>query len=264
MNNRLVIVTGASGALGHCYVQHFLSEENTTCVAMARSRLETQASYYQINLLNREDSAQIIYGLDFTLFSDVILIHAVGQFKYEGSDGIPDVDFDQDGIDDEVLASNYDTFVNIAAPIVEKITQQHQKGREMTLALCAFGSITDKYKLPFWQSYTHSKNVLRRFIQDTIKSSPLEGRVRGRFINVSTTNTGNENKLRPFATEIDRKFWLQPEKIVSESMQPIECLHPLWQEIDMYEAIPGFDPKDYFCNHEKIKAKWERQMGTIN
>lgn len=44
-------------------------------------------------------------------------------------------------------------------------------------------------------------------------------------------------------------------------MGVIENLHPLWQEIDIYENLPGFDPESYYKNIEKIKEKWERQMG---
>ena len=43
MNSKLVIITGASSAVGKGFVDHFLPEENTTCVEVSRSPMETEA-----------------------------------------------------------------------------------------------------------------------------------------------------------------------------------------------------------------------------
>ena len=85
--------------------------------------------------------------------------------------------------------------------------------------------------------------------------------IRGRFINVSTIDTGNENKLRPNVSHEEKQYWLKPEKIVFQSMAVIESLQPLWQEIDVYEILPGFTPEEYYNDYQTIKEKWRRQMG---
>lgn len=189
------------------------------------------------------------------------MIHGVGKFKYESECEIAALGTTEAEIDDEIFSSNYHTFVNIAEPLIKKLNQEHNQGSQTTLALCGFGSITDKYKIPFWRSYTYAKDSLREYIKELAKSKEWRGLIRGRFINVSTTYTGNENKLRPYATVEEKKYWLKPETIVDRAIAPLESLNPLWQEIDVYEPLPGFKPQEYYTNFQEIKSKWQRQTG---
>ncbi|NEQ78598.1 MAG: hypothetical protein F6K23_39785, partial [Okeania sp. SIO2C9] len=64
------------------------------------------------------------------------------------------------------------------------------------------------------------------------------------------------------ATTQEKRYWLKPEKIVKQSIGFLERLTPLWQEIDIYEPLPGFDPQAYYRNYKTIRNKWERQMGV--
>ena len=261
MNTRLVIVTGASGAVGNSFIEHFLQQDNTECVAVSRSPMKTEALHLQADLLDRESIQREITKLDLTNIDDVILIHGVGKFKYENECEISALGTTEAEIDDEIFSSNYHTFVNIAEPLIKKLNQEHKQGLQTTLALCAFGSITDKYKIPFWRSYTYAKDSLREYIKELARSPEWRGLIRGRFINVSTTDTGNENKLRPYATAEEKKYWLKPETIVTKSIAYLENSTPLWQEIDVYEPLPGFKPQEYYTNYQKIKTKWQRQTG---
>jgi NADP-dependent 3-hydroxy acid dehydrogenase YdfG len=257
---KLVIVTGASGVIGTCYLNYFLTQKNTTCIGISRSALALPVSHLKIDLLNSAAVTRAIQQLDLSAVSQIFLIHAVGRFKYEGRDGKPAVDHDQDGIDDEVFSSNYDTFINVVKPLLKKLATASDI---TTLTLCAFGSIADKYELPFWASYTHSKNALRTFIQKVIDAKETQNIVRGRFINVSTTDTGNERLLRPYADDEERKYWLKAEKIVEQSVDYIENPDSLqWLEIDIYEPVAGFVPEEYYGNYEAIENKWNRQMGA--
>ena len=261
MNNRLVIVTGASGAVGNSFITHFLQEENTDCVAVSRSPMEIDALHFQVDLLEQKSIEKEMNKLDLANIDDVILIHGVGQFKYENECEKKSGATTEAEIDEEIFSSNYHTFINIAEPIINKIHKKHNRGSQTTLALCGFGSISDKYKIPFWRSYTYAKDTLREYIKKMAKSKEWKGLIRGRFINVSTTDTGNENKLRPYATADDKKYWLKPEKIVKNSIASLENLTPLWQEIDIYEPVPGFNPYEYYTNHQQIQSKWQRQTG---
>ncbi|MDJ0552858.1 MAG: SDR family NAD(P)-dependent oxidoreductase [Microcoleaceae cyanobacterium MO_207.B10] len=265
MNTRLAIVTGAGGAVGSSYLKHFLKQENTKCVALSRSNLEaTEVIQFKVDLLDEKKTREAIEKLDLSGISDLILVHGVGKFKYEDLESLPHLNQDRHKIDNEVFLSNYHTFVNVVNPLVEKLNKEHQSGQKITLALCGFGSISDKYKIPFWRSYTYAKDTLRQYIKDLAKSEEWKGLIRGRFINVSTTDTGNENKLRPNVTVEEKQYWLKPEKIVAQSMPVIESLQPLWQEIDVYEILPGFNPEEYYNDYQTIKQKWERQMGLIS
>ena len=261
MNAKLVIVTGASGAVGNSFIEHFLQEENTSCVAVSRSPMATEALHCQADLLDRQSVEQHIAQLDLSNIDDVILIHGVGKFKYESECEVASSGATGAEVDEEIFSSNYHTFVNIAEPLTTKLNQAHGQGAKTTLALCGFGSITDKYKIPFWRSYTYAKDSLRDYIKKLAKSPEWQGLIRGRFINVSTTDTGNENKLRPYATAEEKKYWLKPKTVVNKAIAPLESLTPLWQEIDIYEPLPGFSPQEYYNNHEEIQAKWQRQTG---
>ncbi|MEC4853908.1 MAG: SDR family NAD(P)-dependent oxidoreductase, partial [Jaaginema sp. PMC 1079.18] len=220
MKTRMAIVTGASGAVGACYVKHFVQEKNTKCVAISRSNLETtEIIQFKVDLLDDIKTREAIEQLDLSEISDLILVHGVGKFKYEDLESLPHLKRDRHQIDDEVFSSNYHTFVNVVNPLVEKLNEEHQCGRKTTLALCGFGSISDRYKIPFWRSYTYAKDTLRKYIKDLAKSEDWKGLIRGRFINVSTTDTGNENKLRPNATVEEKQYWLKPEKVVDCSIE---------------------------------------------
>lgn len=262
MNSRLVIITGANGAVGNCFVKHFLQEKRTNCVAVSRSPMVTDALHCQVDLLDSKATEQAINQLEFAGFSDVMVIHGVGKFKYENECTQESRNYTHSKVDQEIFQSNYHTFVNVVKPLVEKLNREHQQGYQTRLALCGFGSITDKYKIPFWRSYTYAKDTLRDYIKDLATSQEWRGMIRGRFINVSTTDTGNENKLRPKATTQEKKYWLKPEKIVKQSIGFLERLTPLWQELDVYEPLPGFDPQAYYRNYNTIRNKWERQMGV--
>lgn len=66
MNYRLVIVTGASGAVGNSFIQHFLQADNTNCVAVSRSPMKTEAYHCQADLLDRESVETEIEKLDLS------------------------------------------------------------------------------------------------------------------------------------------------------------------------------------------------------
>ena len=256
---RLVIVTGANGAVGRSYIEHFIQEKDTSCIAISRGFMDTKATHYKADLMDPVSTRKAVEQFDLSDVSIAILIHAVGKFKYE-----PNNDKKEEKvIDEEVYSSNYQTFLNIASPLVERVEEEHKKQKKTSLVLCAFGSITDKYKIPFWHSYTSAKNDLREYIKTLAESESWQGLVRGRFINVSTTDTGNENLLRPNATEEEKKYWLKPFTVVEESKEAIEQIFPVWQEIDIFVNMPGFSPEEYYGNNEKIKAKWMKQTGYI-
>ncbi|NES71281.1 MAG: KR domain-containing protein, partial [Okeania sp. SIO2D1] len=81
MNTRMAIVTGASGAVGACYVKHFVQEKNTKCVALSRSKLEsTKVIQFKVDLLDEKGTREAIEQLDISQVSDLILVHGVGKF----------------------------------------------------------------------------------------------------------------------------------------------------------------------------------------
>ncbi len=248
---KLVIVSGATGTFGRAYLEYFKGQPNTRCVSITRTLFgEHGIQNILTDLLDAESVADHISNLSLADISEVVLVHPVGKFKFE-KDGLPDGDCDGDGIDDEVYNSNVLTFQNIATPLLKRIEAE---GRPVPVLFCAFGSISDKYKIKFWNSYTESKNILRKWLGELVCNNP--GKVRGLFINVSTTNTTNENILRPFA---DKEKWLSPEEVVERSVPFIESAHE-WKEVEVYKPASGFGP-EYYLDTKRVLEKWNTEMG---
>ena len=73
MNTQLAIVTGAGGAVGSCYLKHFLKQENTKCVALSRSHLETtDVIQFKVDLLDEKRTREAIKQLDLSEVNDLI------------------------------------------------------------------------------------------------------------------------------------------------------------------------------------------------
>lgn len=255
MKKTIAIITGITGSLGKAYLERLKSNPRYFCVGISRRHVKTKyagVNYQVADLLDRPSIKEIVSGLDFSKYKDVILIRPIGMFRFE-KDKRPLRDLSREGIDKEVYASNVTTFENMYREISDKM-KKDCKGKTK-LTLCAFGSISDRYNIPYWNSYTRSKNILRRLIKRTIDLSK-KMTIRGVFINVSTTDTGNENKLRPSG---NKTYWLSSKEIVEHSMKVILKSRRSWNEINIYKHNPNFDIT-WYTNHENVLERWERQM----
>jgi len=245
----LAIVTGANGALGKAYLEQFATLPNVRSVGITRERKnEIPGVEYRhgVDLLEAHTVREAIYSLGCEYARRILLIHPVGKFKFEETP--------PQEIDPEVLLSNMDTMVNSVQTIMHRL-------REATLTVCCFGSVSDKYDVPFWRSYTSAKNEVRsslRTLSSLFPGKATSRKVRSIMVNVSTTATGNENLLRPNA---DTSYWLQPKKIVEQSLPLLMAeTGGGYQEIDVIEEKPGFDPAEYYGNPDRILEKWTREM----
>ncbi|MBS3061012.1 MAG: SDR family oxidoreductase [Candidatus Diapherotrites archaeon] len=239
---RMVIVTGANGALGKAYVDFFEAQPATVCVGISRKAAQTKnpnTTYLQADLSDPRQVEQEMRKLPLSDVHEIVLVHAVGKFKL---DPRKEKEFDR-----EVWESNVDTFRNVSRALLFRVRQQSKRP---LVTLCAFGSVSDKYNIFAWRSYTAAKNYLRALMQ---KLSRLEKntKIRGVFVNVSTVKTQNEEKLRPFA---DQRFWLSPEEIVKRSAETIQ--NPAsWTELDVIKPRPGFDER-YYRDPSRVARKW--------
>jgi short-subunit dehydrogenase len=255
MDKKLVIITGASGRLGNAYLDYFATKCEFDVVAISRSdeyQGKLTITTITADLLDQKRVSEEIRKIDFEKYKKVYLIHPVGKFKFQ-KNGTPEFDDDNDGIDDEVLHSNVVTLENILTSIMGRL-----KGTRIAITVCAFGSISDRYNIPFWSSYSRSKNILRSILRDLTKKTISKHNISALFVNVSSVDTGNENKLRPQA---DKKYWLKPEKIAQDSLlQLLDEGFSGYNEIDIYNPVPNFDV-NYFQNNEYILRKWLKEMG---
>ena len=255
---KLVVITGANGALGKAYIQKFSHIDDYKCVAVSRTKTESKhENVIYIENTDLLDAYKVKTEIDkkvpIAICDEILFIHPVGRFKFERWQR-PEIDNDKDGIDDEVYASNCTTFLNVEEPLSLFASQE---GSIDDFAVCGFGSVSDRYKVPFWLSYSKAKDVLRQNISTLARQNGKNLKVRGVFINVSSVNTENENKLRPNA---DKTYWLSPSEIVDDSFDILTQKQRIRNvEMDVFKYIPGFDPEIYY-SPQVVWDRWMHEM----
>lgn len=248
MQNKIFIVTGASGKLGLSFIDE-LKNRGEKVISLTRKQVEIKSTkVYQADLLDENETTAAINKIQFENLEEIYLIHAVGTFKFHKNDS-DILDINGDGIDDEVYAMNVLTLKNVLKSL---LAQRHPSAK---IRVCAFASVSDKYNVPFWNSYTRSKNIVREYLRELCDLAHIQALV----VNVSTVDTGNENGLRPNA---DKTYWLQPSEIVVRVLPELIDLST-YKEIDVIKEKPGFDP-NYYLDHEAILRKWEKEMKKVN
>lgn len=249
--HNIVIVSGSTGDLGRAYLNYYSKRKDTISYAIARREEEKplrDIKYLISDLENPIITKENIQKIPLDNANEVLFIHPVGKFKFEKY-GIPEIDDIQDGIDDEILKSNVDTFHNIVRPLIE----EREKCGIIPLKLVAFGSLSDPYHVPWWGSYTKSKLILRREMRELTRREPS---VKSVFVNLSSVKTSNENKTRPYA---DTKYWISPEEVVAKSVQTIEKTQQPYLEIDIFNPSPKYH-SGYYQNFDELRKKWLREM----
>lgn len=237
----LFIIAGSNGAIGKAYLDHLTSEGNR-CIAIARGKhlySWPNTTTLSGDLLDRRRSEEIINSIDLTGIDHVVLIHTVGKFNFELSLGSDSKD---------VWESNVVTFQNLADPLLLRT-------RELGISVkfVALGSPSDPYHVPFWQLFTEAKDAVRAAIK---RHALNHSKVQGLVVNISSTKTANEEKLRPFA---DTSSWLTPEEVVQNSIKDISKSDgPLYQEIQVIKPNPNFN--NYYADTDAIYKKWMYEM----
>lgn len=236
---RTVVVAGVSSDLGPYYLERFRSTPGTKCIAVSR-RLPAErlsgVEYVQSDLSRQNGWGAVLSNRA----DEFVLVHLAGMFRFEPN-GVGN-DHDGDGIDDLVKAANYDTLLHSAGPVLDVIARS--PGNPL-LRICSFGSVSDKYDVPFWRSYTRSTNLARRYVRT------LSGLGSGLFVNTSTIDTESARSLNPNG---DKTYWLRPEEVVDATLSDILELRG-WLEVDVYRKRPGFDPARHY-GREAVAERW--------
>jgi len=245
-NKKLVLIAGASAGIGRAYFDHYIRQKNIICYGIGR-KSSNNTHHIKADLLDKEHAESVAKNLNPENVSSILYMHLIGLDKFE-PEGIPEIDEDKDGIDDRVLASNFETFKNLAVPLIAKAQEYNKR-----IHIVNVGSISDIYKVMFWQSFSRAKDEIRRFM----KEQPPE--LFSTFLNVSSVATDFEKYGRPYA---DTRYWLRPEELVSRSLSIIErdTTASRYIEVDIFNPDPNFR-SDYFTNLPELLKKWKHDMG---
>ncbi len=242
----LVIIAGASRGLSKTYLDHYAQQPNTNCIGISRTRNKHSVV---LDLLQSSEAFAFVEGLSLRGINRIIYIHGIGIDKFEPK-GIAFLDADGDGIDDEVYQSNVLTFLHVAEPLMAKTSHLR-----IPLTICNIGSVGDIYNVPFWQSFTRSKNILRKYMK--ANTLPL---IKSLFFNVSSTlDEAGEKYGRPLA---DTTYWLDARDLVKNSVQYLDAfdMKTGHMELDFFKPCPWYR-KDYFINLPALYQVWQRDMG---
>ncbi len=248
MERELYIVTGATGRLGAAFAEELLKTGQNVIGLSRKSAGNADFKIVGADLLDENSTSEAVGQMDLQRYSKLIVIHAVGKFKFE-KHANDITDKDQDGIDDEVYRTNVVTLENL----LRAFFQKDKICNEITI--CTFASVSDRYNIPFWNSYTKAKNFLRKYLEELAAA----GKARALMVNVSTIDTGNENLLRPHA---DKTYWLRPEDVASKTLAEIKTDFT-YKEIDIIKENPEFT-ENYYRDHEAILKKWQKEMDAEN
>lgn len=246
LEKKLVIIAGANRGIGRTFLEYYQSQERTTVQGINRSG----SSGNKLDLMNEEAVHEFVDGLNLETASEVIYLHSIGVMKFEPK-GKPEIDRDLDGIDDEVYASNYQTLVNFAEPLIERTHKL-----DLPLTICTIGSISDLFKVPFWQSFYRAKNLMRAFC----KTIP-EKNVASIVLNVGSMTDGKESVFG--RTQADTRYWQTSQELLEKSISLLDSFQQLrtpYAEFDFYKHNPLFR-EDHYTNLPKLYAQWARDMG---
>ncbi|RJQ17129.1 hypothetical protein C4573_03675 [Candidatus Woesearchaeota archaeon] len=184
-------------------------------------------------------------------FKDMTYIHLPGRFQFQ-DENHPIKDRNGDGIDDDIFRTNVETFRNVIPYLFNDLLACPTT----TLKLVAIGSASDLYAIPYWHSFTHSKNELRRDFRAMYGNPSTYGRVGSLFINVSTTEGRQLSGERPY---ISKQYLLTPKEIVDQSMPYMLDKKPACVEVTILKPNPDFEKED-FLKPEEIRKRWYRDM----
>lgn len=242
MPKKLVLIPGVTGKMGKSFSQKFKELKGYEVIGITSNSKKKSKSIIVSNLLNKKEVKDLVKNIKSSSYDEILLIHSIGPFLFEEK-GKPVKDENKDGIDDKIYNLNFITFKNIA----EELLKIENK-KKILLTFVAFGSISDRYNVPWWQSYSKSKIILKEFMRNLVNKN-----VRGIFINVGSTEKKGE---RPFA---NKKYWLNCKEVVTKSLRPILDKNIYWQEIDLFKPNPNYC-KDFFKKHEELKKRWLYEM----
>ncbi len=245
--NQLVVISGASRGIGKYFLQHYSDREDSKTIGI--SRTNNNPHIVSLDLYDANATKQFIENMPLEGLERMIFIHSIGIDKFEPY-GTPHIDKDNDGIDDEVYATNVATFMNIAKPLIEKTSK-----KDIPLNIINIGSISDKYNVLFWQSFSKSKNIVR----DYIKTDNHQN-VRGMFLNVSTVLADNELYARKLA---DTKYWIPVDTLIKNAVPYIDNFNSQnikFMELDFFNHSPHYTT-DYYTNLPNLYRVWQRDMG---
>lgn len=242
----LAIVSGAApGKLGGAIIDE-LCRKNIPCIGIARRRVEMPVPMMVVDLLHFEAVRRKFAELDLAPYDHLLLVHAVGKFKFE-----PYKTTFEGAADPSVIASNCDTLRNLYGGF----EYRHDSPKMLAITHVCIGSLAEDYHIPCYHSFSCARMFIRSGWPTFVKN-PKHAVL---YIKTCTIKVPSEVALRPYA---DMTYWMDPHDF-ARRVVPFMLSMPrgLYIERDIYVDMPGFDPAPYYTDHKLILERWRHDMG---
>ncbi|PIN92865.1 hypothetical protein COU54_05325 [Candidatus Pacearchaeota archaeon CG10_big_fil_rev_8_21_14_0_10_31_24] len=252
-NRKTFIIAGVNGDIGQEFAKS-LSKYGRVYGISRSSRKMSDFDYTHLvaDFLNPEQIKESFEKIE--LSDDITYIHLIGKFLFE-DENHPIVDRNGDGINDVIYDINCKTFKN-ALPVLLDLLKEESKRK---LKVISISAVMDLYDLPFFNSFTKSKDELRKEFRVVYGAQSNYGRVSSLMINVATVKGHQLSEERPFMSEEDKAFCLSPKEVIDQSLEHILDSRNGCIEISLVKPNPSFGNSDYL-DIAVVKKRWYRDM----
>jgi len=246
-SERIFIVAGL-GDIGSAFARG-LSKEGSVYGISRNPKGVGLTRFIRANLLNKDDVREAFRTIP--VGCDIIYLHLVGKFVFQDENHSIN-DENKDGIDDDTYLTNVETFRNVRP----HLTQYLLNNPSSKLKAVGIGSTSDIYDIPFWHSYTYSKNELRKELRLFYGNPQTFGRASTLLINVSTVSGEQLSTERPY---ISREFCLTPEEVVKSSLDCVLDSKTNCIEMTLVKPNPEFLKADFWSD-SNVRKRWYKDM----
>lgn len=257
---KLVIISGITGAIGNALLAEYGKHKDAVVYGISRQALNLLSfinpktgKIYPSTLIcsvpgNNEDGyKEFVKFIDFSIFSEIIYVHALGLFPFEVNEQgehIVNHDEDGDGIDDRCMYLSYTLFRLITSEII--------KSSVCPVQCVIFGSLADKFGPLAHKSWCHVINIVKKYMKEAANNE-----ISMFLLNISSVICSHELISRPFVfinTDADHFYWLTPWEISKEIAKELKRVKGYYHEKELFNCNPGFDV-DYYQDRKFTPRK---------
>lgn len=254
MNNRehkkhLVIISGVTGSIGQELLRRYLVDKDILVYGLSRKGvsldqfqvLPTHNLIVNVDMYSDEKIKKFVSMIPKQDFEKISYYHLLGEFKTEINQNFEIVvenDFDRDGIDDHV----YKLVMHAYKVMFDQLNEISIESN-FELNVISFGSLADKHKIPCFQSFGKSREMVKKF---SVEKAKANKNINIYLFNTSTILAADEMLERPFifSTDVIPVYWITPFELVEKVLGFIS-LERGFIEKDIYLANPNFSD-NYF------------------
>jgi len=244
--NILAIVSGAApGKLSGALIKE-LRQKGVHCVGIARRSVDLAVKVFTADLLDAQQTNDVIGHMRFEQFEHIVVAHCVGAFKLELTKIVYAGDVDQ-----AIWASNVKSMQNLIGAVLLRRSEA-----KTPVTFLGLGSLAEDYQIPIYHSYIASRLAVRALLRESVEKDATLGAL---YVKLCTVKVASEQALRPHA---NMDYWLEPEEF-ARHVVPFLLSVPRQRYIerDILVSMPDFDPVPYYVDLALIKKRWRHDMG---